>query len=100
MSRVSEKSRGVKRENRRWLRQRPITRGGNDHFPFVIDGVVPGEPGEFLPFGATPPANLAALQALGDLNETTAWDTDQYVELGDASSAHWDGDSWAAGAAP
>lgn len=31
MSRTSEKSRTVKRLNKRWDRQRPITRGGSDH---------------------------------------------------------------------
>lgn len=62
-------------------------------------GVTPGTPGDFVPSGAVP-ANLAALQALGALGETTAWTTGQYVSLGDASSAHWDGDSWASGTAP
>lgn len=62
-------------------------------------GVTAGAPGSFTPAGSTAPANLAALQALGALGETTAWTTGQHVVLGDASQAHWDGDSWAAGAA-
>ncbi|MFE7198514.1 hypothetical protein [Microbacterium oxydans] len=62
-------------------------------------GVNAGTPGSFTPAGAAAPATLAALQALGALGETTAWTTGQYVVLGNSSQAHWDGDSWAAGAA-
>lgn len=62
-------------------------------------GVTAGTPGSFTPAGSTAPATLAALQALGALGETTAWTTGQYVVLGNASQAHWDGASWAAGAA-
>lgn len=58
--------------------------------------VTAGTPGSFT--GGTP-GSLAALQTIGALGETTAWTTGQYVVLGDASQAHWDGDSWAAGAA-
>jgi hypothetical protein len=65
----------------------------------AVTGATAGTPGTFTPAGATAPANLAALQALGALGQTTAWTTGQYVVLGDASQAHWDGDSWAAGAA-
>lgn len=65
----------------------------------AVTGVTAGEPGAFTPSGATLPANLAALQALGDLGETTAWATGENVVLGDASTAHWDGDSWESGAA-
>jgi len=46
------------------------------------------------------PADLDELQTLGDLGESIAWGTDQYVVLGDGSEAHWDGDSWEAGRAP
>lgn len=63
-------------------------------------GTIPGAPGVFYPQGSTIPANLAALQALPDLGETDAWELGQYVVLGDASHAYWDGDSWAAGNAP
>jgi hypothetical protein len=62
-------------------------------------GVTAGSPGVFNPAGAAAPANLAALQAAGALGQTTAWTTGQHVVLGDASQAHWDGDSWAVGAA-
>ncbi|KTR76188.1 hypothetical protein NS234_12230 [Microbacterium oxydans] len=62
-------------------------------------GVNAGTPGSFTPAGAAAPATLAALQALGALGETTAWTTGQYIVLGNSSQAHWDGDSWAAGAA-
>lgn len=60
-------------------------------------GVTPGTPGSFTPAEATAPATLTALQALGALGETTAWTTGQYVVLGDASHAHWNGTAWAAG---
>lgn len=62
-------------------------------------GVTAGTPGSFSPGGATIPADLAALQALGALGQTTAWGTGEYVELGDSSKAHWDGAAWAAGEA-
>jgi hypothetical protein len=61
-------------------------------------GVTAGTPGSFTPAGATVPADLTALQALGALGQTTAWTTGQSVVLGDSSSAHWDGDSWESGA--
>lgn len=64
----------------------------------VATGATAGTPGTFTPEGASP-ANLAALQALGALGQTTAWTTGQHVVLGDASQAHWDGDSWETGAA-
>lgn len=67
--------------------------------PVAATGVTAGAPGSFTPSGATVPANLTALQAAGALGETDAWTTGQHVVLGDASQAHWDGDSWAAGAA-
>jgi len=62
-------------------------------------GATAGTPGAFTPSGSTAPASLAALQAAGALGQTTAWTTGQHVVLGDASLAHWDGDSWAIGAA-
>ena len=63
-------------------------------------GVTPGIPGTFQPANASTPADLAALQALGPLGQTTAWTVGQYVLLGDGTQAHWDGDSWEAGATP
>lgn len=56
-------------------------------------GVVAGDPGTFTPAGAVP-ANLAALQALGTLGQTTAWDSGDYVVLGDDSQATWNGTAW------
>lgn len=50
-----------------------------------------------------PPTSLATLQASGSWG-TTAWTgkpsytTGQFVLLGDASKAHWNGTAWAAGA--
>lgn len=62
-------------------------------------GVTAGAPGEFTPLGSLTPATLATLQGLGPLGETTAWTAGQFVALGDTTYAHWDGDSWNAGAA-
>lgn len=60
-------------------------------------GATAGTPGAFTPAGAAAPATLAALRALGDLGQSTAWTTGQHVILGDASHVHWDGDSWETG---
>jgi hypothetical protein len=62
-------------------------------------GATAGAPGSFTPSGATPPADLAGLNAC-TASPTTAWTMDQYVVLGDASEAHWNGSAWAAGKAP
>lgn len=72
----------------------------------VLGGVMSGAPGSFTPSGALPPANLAALKAdpvvgdAGTAKPTTAWVTGDYVVLGDASQAYWDGAAWMAGKAP
>lgn len=66
----------------------------------VPTGVVPGMPGMFTPFGSAAPANLAAIISLGALGETTPWDEDEYIILGDSSHAYWDGSTWVAGEAP
>jgi hypothetical protein len=58
-----------------------------------------GAPGTFAPTSAMP-ADLPALQAAGvTASPATAWTTGQWVELGDASDAHWTGAAWAAGQA-
>jgi hypothetical protein len=59
-------------------------------------GVTAGQPGSFT--GATP-ADLPALKKLGALGNTAAWTTGQYVALGDASSAYWNGTTWVKGKA-
>lgn len=60
--------------------------------------VTAGSPGSFP---TSPiPYDLAELQSLGALGETTGWTTGQHVVLGDGSQAYWDGDSWEAGTAP
>lgn len=59
-----------------------------------------GTPGVFLPNGSSVPADLAGLQASSiTADPTTAWTAGQHIELLDGSQAHWDGDSWEAGAA-
>ncbi len=69
-------------------------------------GVVAGAPGTFTPAGCTIPANLAALKAdpvvgdAGTAKPSAAWTEGQYVALGDASQASWDGTAWVSGAVP
>lgn len=68
--------------------------------PIVATGATAGTPGFFTPAGATPPANLTALQAGGiTASPTTAWTTGQYVALG-TGNANWSGTAWASGMAP
>lgn len=62
-------------------------------------GVTAGAPGAFTPTGATPPATIADLRALGALGQTTAWTTGQYIVYGSNQKAHWDGTDWATGEA-
>jgi hypothetical protein len=70
-----------------------------------ITGVTAGTPGAFQPAGATIPADLADLKAdpavgdTGTAKPSTAWTAGQYVNLGDASKASWDGTAWIAGPA-
>jgi hypothetical protein len=64
----------------------------------VATGATAGTPGSFTPSGALLPANLAGLSGI-TASPATAWTTGQYVTLGDATQAHWDGDSWETGAA-
>jgi hypothetical protein len=64
----------------------------------VATGATAGTPGSFTPSGSLAPANLAAMASV-IATPTSAWTTGQSVTLGDASSAYWDGDSWAAGVA-
>ncbi|MFE3589405.1 hypothetical protein ACFXOY_18010 [Streptomyces niveus] len=61
-------------------------------------GATAGTPGVFTPSGSAAPYDLADL-ALVTASPATAWTTGQHVVLGDGSSASWDGDSWAEGAA-
>lgn len=67
--------------------------------PITPTGATAGTPGSFTPSGATPPANLTALQAASiAATPSTAWTTGQYVALG-TGTAHWTGSAWATGAA-
>ena len=61
-------------------------------------GVTAGEPGAFTPAGATVPATIGALRALGSLGQTDAWGAGEYVVIG-SGNVHWDGDDWAIGIA-
>lgn len=70
-----------------------------------ITGVTAGAPGTFAPSGFTPLSNFGALEANGAVGNTgtnkpgAAWTTGQYVVLGDASEASWDGAKWVVGRA-
>lgn len=67
----------------------------------MATSAVAGAPGSFEPAGSTIPSDLAALQASSiTASPATAWTTGQYVDLGDASDAHWNGTAWVAGIAP
>lgn len=61
-------------------------------------GATAGTPGSWTPAGSVPPADLAAANALGYTGP--AWTTGQFVILGDASEAHWNGSAFVAGRAP
>jgi hypothetical protein len=65
-----------------------------------IISIIPGDPATFSPVNATRPADLAELQSFGNLGQTSAWTSGQYVLLRDGNQAYWDGDSWATGVAP
>ncbi|WEK60503.1 MAG: hypothetical protein P0Y60_14475 [Candidatus Microbacterium colombiense] len=66
--------------------------------PPAPTGATAGTPGAFTPSGATVPANITALRALGDLGQTTAWTTGQYIVIG-TGQVSWDGTDWKTGAA-
>ncbi|MEU8835196.1 hypothetical protein [Streptomyces sp900116325] len=64
----------------------------------VATGATAGTPGSFTPTDSVAPANLAAMASV-IATPSSAWTTGRNVILGDASTAHWDGDSWESGAA-
>ncbi|MEU6572290.1 hypothetical protein [Streptomyces sp. NPDC046805] len=64
----------------------------------VATGASAGTPGSFSPDGSVVPANIAALASV-IATPSSAWTVGQYVTLGDASKAHWDGTSWVTGTA-
>ena len=61
-------------------------------------GVVSGTPGHFTPLGATIPADLATLQALGPLGQTGLWPKGHFVWLANGTRAHWNQWAWDLGA--
>lgn len=62
--------------------------------------VVAGAPGTWVPVDADVPADLAEMNALGALGQTTLWTVGQHMVLGDASQCYWNGTTWIAGVAP
>jgi hypothetical protein len=67
--------------------------------PPAATGATAGSPGNFQPAGANPPANLAAMAGIV-ASPASAWDADEYVVLGDASTATWSGTGWVVWTAP
>jgi hypothetical protein len=65
-------------------------------------GALAGTPGSFLGgAGVEDPADLTELRAeVKPAGSLEAWYNGQYVVLGDASHAYWDGNSWEVGEAP
>ncbi|MDX3525076.1 hypothetical protein P1P75_01050 [Streptomyces sp. ID05-39B] len=59
-------------------------------------GATAGTPGSFTPSGSVAPGDITDLTTV-TASPATAWTTGQYVVLGDATEAHWDGDSWESG---
>jgi hypothetical protein len=86
--------------------RKPDVAFGNATSSVVIEGgagagtpattATAGTPGSF---NGTAPANLAGMSGI-TASPATAWTTGQYVVLGDASHANWDGSAWDAGEAP
>jgi len=64
----------------------------------VATGATAGIPGMFTPAGATPPANLTAMNGI-IASPVTAWTTGQHVEMGNGSDCYWNGTAWVAGIA-
>jgi hypothetical protein len=67
--------------------------------PPAATGATAGTPGTWTPGGATPPADFAGMAGIV-ATPATAWSGGEYVELGDASHAYWDGSAWQVGQAP
>ncbi len=55
--------------------------------------------GTFTPANATPPANFAALSTV-TASPATNWTAGQFIQLGDASRAYWNGTAWVVGTHP
>jgi hypothetical protein len=62
-------------------------------------GATAGAPGALTPANSYA-EDLADIQTGVTASPTSAWTSGQHVVLADGSTAHWDGDSWAAGVAP
>jgi hypothetical protein len=69
--------------------------------PQVLTAIIPGQPGTYQPnLAAVVPNDLAALQALGAVGQSTPWTAGQYIVLGNTQPAYWDGAQWQLGIAP
>jgi hypothetical protein len=61
-------------------------------------GATAGTPGSWTPAGTAPCPVFTQMDTI-TATPVTTWTTGQYVVLGDASEAYWDGAAWAAGRA-
>lgn len=62
----------------------------------TTSGATAGIPGGFTPSGGLVPAALANMATVAPI-PPTAWTAGQYVTLGDASKASWNGTAWVVG---
>lgn len=60
---------------------------------------VSGLAGTYTPTNAGPPMTIAGLAGV-TASPGTAWGSDSHVELGDGTTAYWNGTAWTAGVAP
>ena len=61
-------------------------------------GATAGTPGTWTPAGGTPCPLFTQMDTI-TASPATAWETGEYVVLGDASEAHWGGVAWTSGRA-
>ena len=76
----------------------PAATCGADELGTLATGATAGTPGTLTPANSYPPQTLADADAV-TATPATAWTAGQYINLGDGSTAHWDGTNWVAGVA-
>ena len=82
-------------DGRQWIQGR---------VPIILLNILEGTPGTTQPSIATMPPDLLTLKAHGQVGDATyasrPWLPGEYIVLGDASEAYWDGSAWQVGKAP
>jgi len=76
----------------------PAATCGADELGTLATGATAGTPGTLTPANSYPPQTLADADTV-TATPATAWTAGQYINLGDGSTAHWDGTNWVAGVA-